>query len=1388
MPKFKIDFSQDLIGLSERLNYLANLHAVTEMKFDQDGRTWFNPNDANAPRLSFEEYDDLYAEYEQVYTDDEFDDLTKAAGTARAKTQKIYDDLKAALLSDAAKSGDPGSAKLIFDDAVHRIGIDYGFKECMDRFGKQSKDLIKSVVIDDPAVAKGKYLQDIFRDNLTSQAFLDDYDKLFEETTRDNRDKGAAAYKDPKGGDVDLSGANTAADTIDATFAGQDGICLDDNHSKPDSKDFLIDNMADLKAKKVDTLFIEHFWQEHQTMLDDFLNGPPDADMAPPLKEAVRKLNLGVGKDSDHFTKLLQTAKTQKVRIVGLDSFESKTAQDGDPRNWDQRAARFNATAAEVVEREKGGGKFVLMAGDAHNNTHFSGFPGLAQMLGIPAMKTDGGKLNVSPEKKSDRGMRSEAEQAYYDAYIDDLKQKHPEVFQSARPGDIAEDSKAQLRQTAIRDAANKTARHLGASLGELTPDAVKRLAEQASDRTVKAMTADGGGLDLQALSDVRKVLSAGSGRSVEETEARNELRAAVAKGSADDVLKVLKANPNDDRLLLEFKKGEGALGLNDGAGLLHLAAVKGNSELAQLLLGRGSNPNSTDDKGETALHTLFSNSSRPDHIDVADDLLKGGADIAIEDDAGNTPVQAMLKAKRTADRARTAKPYRDALARVNQSMALDGSYANAKKPKNDGHVLDLVFDGDVSEIRALAQNDPVLNRKSGDKNLIHIAAENRDIDMLRALVDQGADLTAKDNRGENALHFACKDGTDDAVLAKYLLDGLGDRAAEPNDLGKTALHLAATNNLPAVAREMLTNKNQHLFNIPDNTELRPLEYAIGKSDTSQCEQVFYAADPTLDETAPPASGAGDPSVVDTLMWMTHVQSHDEFPDGFLRNMLTDLYDDPTLRPVLEIAARDGIGGRAKANPGDRQGLRLLMSGSVGSVGGGGMGNYMTEGNRLNFGGKQKANEAGGYGEWTDAVKGTLIHELSHHAAAVAFKNDGLPVHKADHGPGNNTDEETAYIAAFETDVKQSSHLAITDEEKEIVRSISSRLQPYQNDLQLPGRTFSGRENMQLELIVGVSQAIAQFGEPLVKKLYPNFTTYFEDTFNAEIKESCKNDSVFKTTRIDTQKDLDPKRSVAALPEKMFTDADGISADSIWSMIKKDYLLEKGKPTATNKVFTDKGVPIYAADNLELSQADETALKAMEKDVRKLIDNALSSKKLPPQLSCEAVRDLVRDVSESCKKGLSEKAFKKAIKNKGSTFVDAASADFETDYLSSAKQCLDRKLAKSYTLKPRDIAEMTLVRGAEAAAQTDAGGANLSIDPGKFETTVAFLTKQLTDLTPEQFAKIQKDPGTFVDKEVAALTKAGDFYVKKKNTDSGHVSLNVKDLKKVWIKELRGLL
>ena len=62
-------------------------------------------------------------------------------------------------------------------------------------------------------------------------------------------------------------------------------------------------------------------------------------------------------------------------------------------------------------------------------------------------------------------------------------------------------------------------------------------------------------------------------------------------------------------------------------------------------------------------------------------------------------------------------------------------------------------------------------------------------LDCVKALIEAGADLNAKENDGWTALHLAARNGKLDCV--KALIEAGADLNAQKND-GSTALHLAA--------------------------------------------------------------------------------------------------------------------------------------------------------------------------------------------------------------------------------------------------------------------------------------------------------------------------------------------------------------------------------------------------------------------------------------------------------------------------------------------------------------------------------------------------------------------------------------------------------------------
>lgn len=429
------------------------------LKENKGAGTYEYPASMGLPPLTKPAYDSLKSSYE------------KNKATAKAE----FEALKKQLTKDAKDSGDP-SPKLKFDEETLCIDIEYGFKECMDRFSDAAKKSIRKLL--GIADENAKY-QDIFMERLATPevkaAYKDQKAKLYQ----DYRDPNA--YKEPSS-DVDVSKSKTPTDALNTIFATQAGMCLNDNHAQVDGKKFLIDNMGALKKAKVDTLFIEHFWQEQQDLLDEYMSAPDDAELPKALAVAVEKLDAEKGfKGVPYFKNLLAAAKKEKIRIVGLDSFMAKTPQDNDPRTKEHRAARFNKPASEVVEREKGKGKFLLMAGTKHNNTHEGGIPGMAQLLGVHNFEATGGKLVKDPEDKKQRGMRSEPLQAFFDGFIDKFHKESP---------------KSDLE--AVWEDAEKFAREQAATVDKMTPANAEKLGQIVAARALKQMAEDKTAMDTK--------------------------------------------------------------------------------------------------------------------------------------------------------------------------------------------------------------------------------------------------------------------------------------------------------------------------------------------------------------------------------------------------------------------------------------------------------------------------------------------------------------------------------------------------------------------------------------------------------------------------------------------------------------------------------------------------------------------------------------------------------------------------------------------------------------------------------------------------------------------------------------------------------------------------
>src|SRR5687768_9642814 len=108
-----------------------------------------------------------------------------------------------------------------------------------------------------------------------------------------------------------------------------------------------------------------------------------------------------------------------------------------------------------------------------------------------------------------------------------------------------------------------------------------------------------------------------------------------------------------------------------------------------------------------------------------------------------------------------------------------------------DAPVADAAMRGDVDAVRALIKQGADVNAAQGDgMTALHWAAENGHVEMAQLLIRAGGSLTAVTRRGSHTpLHVAARSGRGPVIEA------LLEAGADPNATtaaGATALHQAA--------------------------------------------------------------------------------------------------------------------------------------------------------------------------------------------------------------------------------------------------------------------------------------------------------------------------------------------------------------------------------------------------------------------------------------------------------------------------------------------------------------------------------------------------------------------------------------------------------------------
>jgi ankyrin repeat protein len=248
--------------------------------------------------------------------------------------------------------------------------------------------------------------------------------------------------------------------------------------------------------------------------------------------------------------------------------------------------------------------------------------------------------------------------------------------------------------------------------------------------------------------------------------------------------------------------------GLNGNTILMH-AASQGHLEVVKLLIEKGADVNA---KPSFSNGTALDQAAEAGHLEVVKLLLDKGADVNAEDsDAltralynGHGDVVKLLEthgAEWTLIRAVMLGDVKEV-----QQLIEGGADVNEQEDSEGTVLMMAASRKDIEVVKVLLANGADINAKSKDGRTALMAAAYGDAKITKLLLDRGADVRTKTEDGHTALLSAVMAGSADAV--KMLLDKGADVNAlsESNMSSETCLMHAAGSGQEAIVKLLLEN------------------------------------------------------------------------------------------------------------------------------------------------------------------------------------------------------------------------------------------------------------------------------------------------------------------------------------------------------------------------------------------------------------------------------------------------------------------------------------------------------------------------------------------------------------------------------------------------------
>ncbi|MBV2146268.1 MAG: ankyrin repeat domain-containing protein, partial [Wolbachia endosymbiont of Pissodes strobi] len=238
----------------------------------------------------------------------------------------------------------------------------------------------------------------------------------------------------------------------------------------------------------------------------------------------------------------------------------------------------------------------------------------------------------------------------------------------------------------------------------------------------------------------------------------------------------------------------------------IFLATQSGKWSVVELLLDRGANIDAQDEKGQTLLHFAASGNN----LDMVQFLLNRGANIEVQDKFAWTPILSAAQSGKWD---------------VVKLLISNGAKFNNEITYQGTPLHFAVQEGNLDMVRFLLDEGADIESQDKDnKKPLHLAVDTNRLSVVKLLLDRGASVNAKDENNKTPLDLATEEDMIEILKKAQLDQGLLINARNGN-LDKVKDLIAQDANLETKDN----NDNTPLHNACNNDHLKVVEYLIEK-------------------------------------------------------------------------------------------------------------------------------------------------------------------------------------------------------------------------------------------------------------------------------------------------------------------------------------------------------------------------------------------------------------------------------------------------------------------------------------------------------------------------------------------------------------------------------